>query len=128
MKKRDILFIFVGILIGFSLCYFYNTVTVGFCAIDTGKQYGISEITYHFSQPIQIFVTSLAVIVALFGKEIRNLIFHPKCDLKVNEFSESLGNSCEDQSPKAESYYAELVICNNGNRELSNLELEIKKN
>ena len=127
MRKTYVIILFIGIFIGFILYYLYNTFTIGMCSIDQTKQYGLSEITYHFSQPIQIIITSLAVIVALFGREIHNLFFHPKCKLDIKSFSESLGDSREDQSPKAINYFTELTICNNGNRELSNLELEIKK-
>lgn len=50
------------------------TVTSYDC-IDYEKKYGMLEVVYYMTQPISVLGTFLAILVAIFGVEIKNLFF-----------------------------------------------------
>lgn len=70
--KKIIISLIIGIIIGF---------VVGIIVLDcfhvpiVDKNYGVLEAVYYISTPLATIITFLAVIVALFGNEIRMWLY-----------------------------------------------------
>lgn len=125
--KKNIILIFIGILLGITIC-FVVFVTAMENYYDEKKTYGSLEIIYYISQPIGILVTFLAVIVAIFNNEIRNIIYYKSCKVTLEKdgFIENLGKTEDSNNPVAQSYDCIAIFHNNGSRELTNVQLQIK--
>lgn len=117
--KSKILILFFGFLLG---------LITAFVIIDLSADYinyclkpSLPEYIYYISQLIGVLATSLAVVVALWGKEIKDAIFKPKCVLFLEKdgFVENLGDTAGSSSPKAGFYESILNVKNDGPREIS---------
>ena len=97
--------------------------------VDEKKTYGIPELIYYFSQPIGILGTFIAIVVAIFGTEIKNLFFSPKCivDLVGDGFDEDLGHTISTANPSAQFYKCTMRLKNTGSKELIDLQLVLKE-
>ena len=93
------------------------------------KTYGLPDLIYYSTQIIISVATLLAVLVALFGNEIKARVFkdHCKVTLVNNGFSENLGNTQNENNPTVQSYDCSLEIYNDGPNELSDLQLFLKE-
>lgn len=125
MKK--ILFpFFAGIFLGsIIMC----VILMGsYIQVDFTKSYGIAELVYYYTQPIGTLGTFIAIIVAIFGVEIKNLFFSPKCVVSIYEdgFSECLGQTISSTSPKSQYYHCTMILKNTGSKELIDLQLVVK--
>lgn len=122
----------------FKVVLFYVLCTIvilSFCAMfffvwkysskDCHKTYGIPELLYYSTQIIGVFATVAAVVVALFGREIRKLIFREKIRIHLFEggFREMLGDTVNTSSPSAQSYDCSLVIENACSKELEGIQI-----
>lgn len=89
----------------------------------------IPLLVYYTSQVVGAFATFSAVIVALFGKEIRNKLFGEKCDIVLVDdgLIENLGQSKDTDSPSAQSYDCDVCIINRGSSEMMDCRLLIKE-
>lgn len=126
--KKIIVTLILGIIIGFVLA----SILIDFLSnefVDHYKTYGILEIVYYISQPIGVLATFLAVFVAIFNGEIRNIFFNKSCKVTIERdgFVENLGNTEYTIDPVAQSYDCTAVFHNNGSRELTNVQLQIKE-
>ena len=67
--------------------------------------------------------------MALFGQEIKNKLFSPKCTVKIldNKFKEFLGETVNEIAPHALQYTCTLEVENTGSKELNELELIVKE-
>lgn len=122
----------IGIIIGLFLGIVVTIVGFNFMLkpiLDPNKQYGNLEIVYYLSQPIGVLGTFLAIIVAIFGNEIKNFIFSAKCmpSIKDEGFTEDLGDTDTSTSPKSQLYKLTLLLTNNGVKELNSLQLVVKE-
>ena len=126
MKKNLITFL-IGVILGIIICLVVFVITTD-NYYDAQKTYGLLEIIYYISQPIGIFVTFLAVIVAIFNNEIRNIIYYKSCKVTLEKdgFIENLGKTEDSNNPVAQSYDCIVNFHNNGSRELTNVQLQIK--
>ena len=128
MIRRYIVALIIGLIIGFVLCMIYIMITCFCCSIDYQKTYGVPEIVYYMSQPFLMLLTIGTIVVALFGTELKNKIFSPKCVTSIvnDGFTEDLGDSRNSPNPSAKLYCCTLNLENTGSRELNELQLVIK--
>lgn len=84
---------------------------------------------YYTTQVVGAFATFSAVIVALFGTEIRNKFFEEDCSVSLvdNGLTEYLGYSKETSSPCAQHYDCMVHISNTGKSELVGCQILIKE-
>lgn len=126
--RKVIICLVTGMLIGFLIC----SVIVVFCStynhVDYSKTYGIAELLYYVTQPLGVLGTFLAIIVAIFGTEIQNVFFSPKCKVTINDagFTEELGATSSATNPIAQNFLCTLKLENTGSKELIDLQLVIK--
>lgn len=125
--KRIIICILIGVVIGVIatltivlLCNWDNI-------IDPNQRYGIPEMIYYITQPVGVLSTVLAVVVAIFGTDIKNRILSGKCIVSMDQegFTEYLGDTEGTQSPKAHHYEATIRLSNTGVRQLKDCELKL---
>lgn len=128
MKKVLVSFV-IGVAFGLLLCISYYTFIASSDYIDFNKQYGVLEIFYYCLQPISVIGTFLALFVAIFGAEIKNMFFSPKCKAFIlgDGFEEDLGQTASSSSPCAQLYKCALVLKNTGSKELTDLSLVLKE-
>ena len=128
MIKEIILFV-LGLVIGIILMCSYYVCISSIGNIDINKTYGVPELIYYVSQPIGVLGTFGAIIVAVFGTEIKNLFFSPKCTTNISGdgFEEDLGDSGSTSSPSAQKYKCTLLLKNTGRKELTDLSLVLKE-
>lgn len=128
MKKITISFI-IGLITGAILCCCYYNYMAFSGNIDEDKTYGFPELIYYSSQPLGVFGTFVAILVAIFGNEIKNMFFSPKCETYIEEngFKEELGHTALTSSPSAQIYKCTLVLKNTGSKELTDLSLVLKE-
>lgn len=118
MKRQNIIIFIIGLVFGIILYYFYMMMANSFCCISLKKEYGIPELIYYISQPLMLFVTFGTIIVALFGTEIKNKIFSPKCVTTIinDGFTEDLGETRSLPNPSVQVYLCTLNLENIGSR------------
>lgn len=126
MKSNFISFIcgiVIGIIVGFAIIFCSHA------CIDHYLKPSLPEYIYYVSQLIGVLATTLAVIVAIWGKEIKEAIFKPKCSLWLDNdgFREQLGDTEGTTSPKAKYYASLLCIKNSGNKEINECALFINQ-
>ncbi len=128
MKKVIVSFV-AGLIFGLLLCGCYCTFVTSSGSIDFDKKYGMPEIIYYLSQPISVLGTFLALLVAIFGTEIKNMFFSPKCKVFISGdgFEEDLGQTTSSASPSAQMYKCTLALKNSGSKELTDLALVVKE-
>ena len=100
-----------------------------FSTVDCNREYGIAELIYYTSQVIAMFATSAAVIIALFGNEIRNLFFHEhlKIFLTNSGISENLGLTRNNPNPQVQNYDCFLTLTNDGSKEITDCQILLKE-
>lgn len=127
--KKIIISFFIGLCLGSILCFCVLTSINSYYSIEYARKYGLPEIIYYVSQPIGVLGTFLAVFVALFGNEIKNKLFAPRCTVSIIEdgFTEELGTTSSSTSPEAQLYKCTLLFENTGSKELSDMQLIIKE-
>lgn len=128
MKKTIVSFV-IGIIFGFLLSEVVFTLVSSSDYIDNEKKYGIVELIYYWLQPLSVLGTFLALLVAIFGTEIKNMFFSPKCKayLLGDGFEEDLGQTALTSSPCAQLYKCSLILKNTGSKELTELSLVLKE-
>lgn len=121
--KRLITGLIVGLFIGVAACLLFIDSNGYF--VDLEKKCSKPEYIYYLSQILGVIVTFLAVVVALFGNELRSIIFRPKCKISLSKdgFDENLGDTLYSTSPQARYYDCTLNVENSGSKEISNCEL-----
>ena len=128
MKKVLVSFT-IGAIFGLLLCGCYCIFVTSSGCIDFDKKDGMPAIIYYLIQPISVLGTFLALLVAIFGTEIKNMFFSPKCKAYIlgDGFEEDLGSTASSSSPSAQLYKCALVLKNTGSKELTDLSLVIKE-
>lgn len=124
--KKILFSFFAGIFVGaIIICIILME---SYIQVDISKSYGIAELVYYYTQPIGTLGTFIAIIVAIFGVEIKNLFFSPKCDVSIYEdgFSEYLGQTISSTSSKSQCYHCTMILKNTGSKELIDLQLVVK--
>lgn len=128
MKKVIVSFC-IGTIFGLIICGCCYAFMKSSGIVDFDKKYGMLEIIYYLSQPIGVLGTFLALLVAIFGIEIKNMFFSPKCDVCIlgDGFKEDLGTTGNLSSPIAQLYKCTLILKNTGSKELTDLSLVVKE-
>ena len=110
MKKVIVSFV-IGTIFGLLIFGFYCAFVTSSGIVDFNKKYGMPEIVYYLLQPFSVLGTFLAVIVAIFGTEIKNMFFSPKCNVFISGdgFDEDLGQTGTSSSPTAQ-FYSRAII------------------
>lgn len=123
--KKIIISLIIGIIIGFVIGI---TVLDCFHVPIEDKSYGVLEAVYYISTPLATIITFLAVIVALFGNEIRMWLYREKCDVSIdrNIFVEDIAGQEHLPNIEARKYDCNLCIENVGGSEIEGLGLFIK--
>ena len=127
MKKIIIGFI-VGLIFAVLLCFI--VIDLRSDSVNSAIKCSWPEFIYYLSQIIGVGVTFLAVIVALFGNEIRSKFFRARCQVSItndSSFREELGDSVDTESPSARYYGCILEVKNIGSKEVSDCELIISE-
>lgn len=125
MKKISVtaaLGILIGFVLGVLLIDLFNV------PIDATRGYGVLEAVYYIVSPIATLITLLAVIVALFGNEIRMWVFREKCDVSIdkNGFVEDIYDNGGVEPIEACQYDCRLLIENIGGGSIENCGLFLK--
>jgi len=127
MSKRtkfNLILIIVGLIIVIPI-----VLTWIFARLEINKSFGIPELLYYSFQILGTFAMSVAVIVAIFGQEVRNLLLVEKCSisLKNGGLAEHLGKSENSSSPEAQYYDCFATIKNTGTRELTDCQFLLQE-
>lgn len=125
MKKYILLA--VGIIIGLLVGLFYNQI-LGI-KIEGGKTYGALEAVYYISSSLLTIFTFLAIIVAIWGNDIRNFFNREKCTVEIEDdsFHEDINGQEDANNITAKRYYGNLLIKNTGNREIEDCQVRITR-
>lgn len=123
--KKVIISLIIGLIIGF---------VAGITVLDclhvpvVNKCYGVLEAVYFISTPLATLITFLAVIVAIFGNEIRMWLYREKCDVSIdrNIFVEDISGQEYLPNIEARKYDCTLCVENIGSSEIEGLGLFIK--
>ena len=93
------------------------------------KEYGVPELIYYSTQIIAAVSTAAAVIVALFGREIRSSIFKEKVQISLvnGGIKEYLGDTANTPKPEAQNYDCSLLISNDCSREIEDLQIFLQE-
>lgn len=125
--KKILVSLFLGVIIGAVLSLIMISIYSG--DINEFASYGMLEWVYYLTQPVGVLATILAVIVALFGKEIRTFFFSEHCNTTLvnSGFYENLGRESNTPNPTAHCYDCNVKLTNNGSRQIEKCELIIKE-
>ncbi len=115
---------FLGIINGIFICLLF----LQFCQGKFVKQDGVVEFSYYIMSSIGVIATVSAVIVALFGNELRNLLFREKCDVSLENqnFVEIIKDE-EMANIEAIRYDCNVLIKNIGSKTIDNCKLYLEK-
>lgn len=123
--------IFRGLILGFIIGCIITSIVI-FCIdlkpyVDYQVKYSLLEFFYYIFSIVGVFITALAVIVALFGNEIKNHILVGKCEVSIEPetFTENLGHTANEACPASQVYEATVKLSNSGSKWLSNCELRL---
>lgn len=123
--KKLIISLLVGLIIGFVA----GIIVLDCCHVPiVEKTYGILEAVYYISTPLATLITFLAVIVAIFGNEIKMWLLSEKCDVDIdrNMFVEDIIGREHLTYIEARKYDCNLRVDNVGGNEIEGLGLFIK--
>jgi len=125
--KRIITGLIIGLVLGVLGCFLVLDLRSDSISVDI--KCSQPEFIYYISQIIGVVATFLAVFVALFGNEIRAILFRSKCKISLanDGFNESLGDSANSTSPQSRYYDCILNVVNSGSKEISNCELIVSE-
>lgn len=126
--RKEFICLATGIFVGFLICSVIVVLYSAYNRIDYSKTYGIAELLYYVTQPLGVLGTFLAIAVAIFGTEIQNMFYSPKCKVSINDagFTEELGTTSSAINPIAQNFQCTLKLENTGSKELIDLQLVIK--
>lgn len=123
--KKLIISLLIGLVIGFVA----GITVLDFCHVPiANKTYGVLEAVYYISTPLATLITFLAVIVAIFGNEIKMWLFSERCDVDIdrNMFVEDITGREHLTYIEAQKYDCNLRVDNVGGNEIEGLGLFIK--
>lgn len=89
--------------------------------------YNVPERVYYTSQVVGVYATLAAVVVAIFGVEIKKILLGEKCAISlVNDgFYEVLGETADTSTPESQHYDCCLLLSNIGSREISDCQIQL---
>lgn len=125
--KKILTILLIGIIIGVVVTLLILSIYSG--SINENSSYGFLEWVYYLTQPVGVLATTFAVIVALFGKEIRAFYFKEKCTINIANggFYENCGREPNSTNPVAHCYDCCIKLTNDGGRQIESCELVLKE-
>lgn len=124
---RKVLFLIVGLIIGIILGLFiFQLINI---PIDTSKTHSVLEAVYYITAPIGVIFTAFAVMVAIWGNDIRSFLNKEKCDVEIENggFVEDVRGIEDDENMSARQYNCNLIIKNSGPKEIESCTVFITK-
>lgn len=124
---RKVLYLIVGFIIGVILGLFIFLIIN--IPIDTSKTHSVLEVVYYITAPIGVIFTAFAVVVAIWGNDIRGFFNKEKCDLEIEKggFVEDVRGIEDDENMSARWYNCNLIIKNSGPKEIESCTVFITK-
>ena len=118
-----ILGVLIGLLLGLVVFQFMNI------PIDNQKTHSVLETVYYITAPIGVLFTAVAVIVAIWGNEIRGYFNKEKCDVEIEHggFVEDVRGIEDDENMSARQYNCNIIVKNIGPREIESCTVFITK-
>lgn len=124
---KNLLFVVVGLIIGVLLGLFmFQLLNL---SIDTSKTHSVLECVYYVTAPLGVLFTASAVVVALWGNDIRAFLNKEKCDVEIEKggFVEDVRGIEEDEDMGSRQYNCNLIIKNSGPKEIESCTVFITK-
>lgn len=125
MKNIIILLVglFIGILLGLFIFQLLNV------PLDTTKTHSVLEVVYYVTSPFGVLFTAIAIVVAIWGNEIRGYFNKKKCDVEIENggFVEDVRGIEDDERMEARMYNCNLIIKNTGAKEIESCTVFITK-
>ncbi len=121
--KKWWLFLIIGLIVGFLLGLFFLQFT--HIQVKTSASYGILEIVYYVLSPIGVLATVFAVIVALFGTDIKRRLKRERCIVSpvADGFEEVIADEDDNDNLEAMRYDFYATIKNIGVGEIEDCSL-----
>ena len=112
------LFLLIGLILGLVLGLFILQLLN--LQVTYNQTYGVLEVVYYLVTPIGVLATISAVIVALFGEEMKRLIHREKCSvfLENDNFVEDIYGQDGTTTIESRRYDCSIVIKNIGGKEI----------
>ena len=117
----------VGLIIGIILGLFIFQLT--HIPIETSKTHSVLEVVYYITAPIGVVFTAFAVVVAIWGNDIRGFFNKEKCDVEIENggFVEDVRGIEDDENMSARQYNCNLIVKNTGPKEIESCTVYITK-
>lgn len=124
---KNLLFTVVGFLIGVILGLFMLQLLN--ISIDASKTHSVLEIVYYVTAPLGVLFTASAVVVALWGNDIRAFLNKEKCEVEIENggFVEDVRGIEDDENMSSRQYNCNLIIKNSGPKEIESCTVFITK-
>ena len=125
MKK--LIYLLVGFVLGILLgLYISQLLNI---PIDTTKQHSVMEVVYYITAPLGVLFTASAVVVAIWGNDIRAWFNKEKCEVEIENggFVEDVRGIEDDEQMGARMYNCNLIIKNTGPKEIESCTVFITK-
>lgn len=120
-------FSFVGIVIGILLGLFiFQLLNI---PIDATKTHSVLETIYYITAPLGVLFTAIAIVVAIWGNDIRGYFNKEKCDVEIENggFVEDVRGIEDDEKMSSRQYNCNLIIKNSGPKEIESCTVFITK-
>ncbi len=115
---KNLLFLIVGIVIGLLLgLFFFQLFKI---PLDTTKTHSVLETIYYSTAPLGVLFTAIAIVVAIWGNDIRGYFNKEKCDVEIENggFVEDVRGIEDDENMSSRQYNCNLIIKNIGPKEI----------
>ena len=115
---KNILCLLTGLIIGIILGIFI--IQILNIPINTSKTHSVLEVVYYLTSPIGVLFTVVAVVVAIWGNDIRAWFNKEKCEVEIENggFVEDVRGIEDDENMSARQYNCNLIIKNTGPKEI----------
>ena len=124
---KNFIFLLVGLIIGtiFGL-FLFQLLNI---SLDIKKTHSVLEAVYYVTSPIGVLFTACAVVVAIWGNDIRSFFNKEKCEVEIENggFVEDVRGIDDDENMSARQYNCNLIVKNSGSKEIENCTIFITK-
>lgn len=115
---KNFIFLLVGIVLGTLLGLFI--VQLLNIPIDINKTHSVLETVYYITAPVGVLFTAFAVVVAIWGNDIRGFFNKEKCEVEIENggFVEDVRGIEDDEHMSARQYNCNVIVKNTGPKEI----------
>lgn len=124
---KNLIFLIVGIVIGLLLGLFaFQLFNI---PLDTTKTHSVLETIYYSTSPLGVLFTAIAIVVAIWGNDIRGYFNKEKCDVEIENggFVEDVRGIEDDENMSSRQYNCNLIVKNIGPKEIESCTVFITK-